>query len=71
MPGIGGVAAAEKIRQIVPHQPIVFCTGFAKDQLDRFESDPLTTIVGKPVTRQKLMNSIDQLITPLAEASTL
>ena len=71
MPGIGGVAAAEKIRQIVPHQPIVFCTGFAKDQLDRFESDPLTTIVSKPVTRQKLMNSIDKLITPLAEASTL
>ena len=67
MPGMDGVTAARKIRELAPDQPLIFCTGFSLEPLAGFEDDPLTGVISKPLNSDDLSRKIGEVIHPALE----
>jgi len=63
MPKMGGADLAKAIRQLDKKLPIIFATGYAKDQaMPAEEQVELSTIISKPFSYKKLSQLIRRLI---------
>ena len=63
MPNKGGVEAAGEIRAIAPHIPIIFMTGYDKEQaLLKKANQKDSVIMSKPVPIEELALHLYQLI---------
>ena len=60
MPGINGVEAARKIREVHPFASIIFITGHPQFALEAFEVYAFDYIV-KPVDGERLINSLNKI----------
>ena len=59
MPGINGIEAAQKIRHMSPKVPIVFMSGYPRQEvMDRFGPQPHTEFIKKPFESATLSMSI-------------
>ncbi|MBD3277579.1 MAG: PAS domain S-box protein [Candidatus Aegiribacteria sp.] len=65
MPVMGGYEAAEKIREIRPDIPLVFCSGYRQDRdsdrVDKFKKN--TRFLSKPYSMSDLLNLMGELFT--------
>ena len=62
MPGMGGRAAVENIREHNPHLPIVICTGFAGDAQGWLDKLPNCALLLKPYETQELISTVKRLL---------
>jgi len=63
MPHLGGIQLAGRLRQLKPDLPIIFITGYDKDEVfDRGESLPYCTVLSKPVQFSALSQQIRGLL---------
>lgn len=64
MPVLNGCAAADRIRELKPELPIIFCSGYARDkvrkEIARF--GPNSRFLSKPYSMSQLMNAINELL---------
>ena len=63
MPGMNGLEVAAKIKQLSPDTNITFVTGFPEYAVDAFGMH-VSGFVVKPVTKERLMDEIDNLRIP-------
>lgn len=63
MPILGGYEAADRIREIRPDMPIIFCSGYSKEQNLEDSSRHLdrSSFLSKPYSMTQLLNSINKL----------
>ena len=65
MPVMGGYEAAEKIREIRPDIPLIFCSGYRQDRdsdrVDNFKEN--TRFLSKPYSMSDLLNVMGELFT--------
>jgi len=63
MPHLGGTELAKRIRQLNPHLPVIFMTGYDKEQVfDRSEGMPDCAILTKPWGFSDLSQKIRELL---------
>lgn len=62
MPGMGGPEAIRAIRDVVPDQPFVVCTGHSVEPIDRLGQTPHLRVVTKPLARSDLVEAVRQLL---------
>lgn len=68
MPGMRGTEAARKIRQMVPHMPLVFTTAYAEYAVEAFEIQS-TDYLMKPFTVDRLQNAVARIKQTLTESA--
>ncbi len=63
MPVLGGYEAAEKIREIRPDIPLIFCSGFIEGQTDKDTDRQLerSRFLSKPYSMAQLLSAISEL----------
>lgn len=63
MPVLGGYEAAEKIREIRPDIPLIFCSGFIEGQTDKDTDMQLerSRFLSKPYSMAQLLSAINEL----------
>jgi len=64
MPGLDGVAAAQRIREVRPDVPIIFITGYDREVIRQHNVDELehSTIITKPFNMKELLQAIHALL---------
>ncbi len=62
MPGIGGIALAEEIRRINANVPIIFTTGYDKEQVLPKQSIENALVLSKPLDVQELSKHLSKLL---------
>ncbi|GEM_PF-4518279 len=64
MPGMGGISAAEKIREIRPDMLLIFCSGYDMDEKAEFLSrfGEKCRFLGKPYSMDELLDTISELV---------
>lgn len=60
MPGMTGIDAARKIRDILPQIPIVFTTAYSEYAVEAFEIQS-TDYLLKPITMNRLQNAVSRI----------
>jgi CheY-like chemotaxis protein len=64
MPVMNGFMAAEKIREVIPDMPIIFCSGYSKEQnsddISRFREH--SKFLLKPYSMSQLMTAMNELL---------
>jgi len=67
MPKMGGVEAAQKIRELNPEQPILFATGYDKDAALANEGKDManSATMSKPFTAKAFSKHIDSMLRPM------
>jgi two-component system, cell cycle sensor histidine kinase and response regulator CckA len=69
LPGIGGGELGQALREILPNLPIIFMTGFADDDLQRFGVDePNSDVLLKPFLSRQLTDKVHEV---MARAGTM
>ncbi len=65
MPVLGGYEAAERIREMRPDMPIIFCSGYSKEQNQEDINRHLerSRFLSKPYSKAQLLNAINELFT--------
>lgn len=64
MPNLGGVEAAAHIRMINPNIPVIFVTGYDKEQMLKLGNQASnSSVIGKPIDFDKLHHIISEKIT--------
>ena len=59
MPRLNGLEAALRIRHINPQVPLLFMSGYPREQvMDRFERQPHTDFVEKPFQMSELVDAV-------------
>jgi len=62
MPGMGGRAATENIREQHPNLPIIICTGFTGDAGGWLSNLPNSALLQKPYDAKDLINAVNSLL---------
>ena len=63
MPHLGGVKAAEQIRRLSPVAPVLFATGYGREQaMTTSNRLPHSLVLTKPLSINKLSRSVRDLI---------
>lgn len=64
MPVMNGFAAAEQIREVIPEMPIIFCSGYSREQnsedISRFKEH--SRFLLKPYSMSQLMSAMNELL---------
>jgi signal transduction histidine kinase len=63
MPEMGGPELVRIIRRASPHVPVVFMSGYSKEELRNGE-DPQTAFISKPFSRDQLIEAIRMVMVP-------
>jgi two-component system cell cycle sensor histidine kinase/response regulator CckA len=64
LPGGGGGELGQALRDVIPHLPIIFMTGFANDDLQRFGVDgPNSEVLLKPFLARQLAEKVQEVLT--------
>lgn len=64
MPEMGGPELVRLLRRGVPHIPVVYMSGYSKEELRNGE-DPLTAFISKPFSRDQLLEAVRMVMVPL------
>ncbi|MEN8141030.1 MAG: PAS domain S-box protein [Thermodesulfobacteriota bacterium] len=63
MPGLTGMALAQKVHALRPEMPIILCTGYGEDlDHDEFESHGIAELILKPVLARPMAESIRKVL---------
>jgi two-component system cell cycle sensor histidine kinase/response regulator CckA len=63
LPAIGGGELGQALREILPNLPIIFMTGFADDDLQRFGVDePNSEVLLKPFLSRQLTDKVHEVL---------
>jgi two-component system, cell cycle sensor histidine kinase and response regulator CckA len=63
MPGMGGRSLAERLREGRPELPVVFCSGYTPDDLERrIADDPRTILLMKPHPATELLRAVRSVL---------
>jgi len=68
MPGMKGMQAARKIREVFPRMPIVFTTAYSEYAVEAFEIQS-TDYLLKPFTVERLLNAVARIRQSLSESA--
>jgi len=68
MPEMGGPELVRIIRRGSPHVPVVFMSGYSKEELRNGE-DPQTAFISKPFSRDQLIEAVRMVMVPPPVAS--
>ena len=63
MPEMGGPELVRLLRRASPHIPVVFMSGYSKEELRNGE-DPLTAFLSKPFSRDQLIAAVRMVMVP-------
>ena len=63
MPEMGGPELVRIIRRGSPHVPVVFMSGYSKEELRNGE-DPQTAFISKPFSRDQLIEAVRMVMVP-------
>jgi CheY-like chemotaxis protein len=63
LPGASGRELADRIKQLYPHLPVLFTTGYTRNAIvHQGRLDPNIHLLGKPYTQQELARKIRDLL---------
>lgn len=63
MPRLNGLEAAERIRQLNPNVPVLFMSGYSREQvMERFGPQPHTDFIKKPFQSSELLAGVRSII---------
>jgi CheY-like chemotaxis protein len=60
---MGGPELVRLLRRASPHIPVVFMSGYSKEELRNGE-DPLTAFLSKPFSRDQLIEAVRMVMVP-------
>jgi PAS domain S-box-containing protein len=65
MPVLGGYEAADKIREIRPNMPLIFCSGYSKEltKKNKYRDLKRSRFLSKPYSMAQLLNAMNELFT--------
>jgi CheY-like chemotaxis protein len=64
MPEMGGPELVRKLRRSAPNIPVVYMSGYSKEELRNGE-DPQTAFISKPFSREQLLEAVRMVMVPL------